>query len=504
VKLRSLNLRGRFFLKKHLHTCSGAGKLSLILAVAVLLCLIAVLVYVGNIRFNSKTTESRPPLLTSAQAAMERGAFSNAVEAYRKHLDSAQDDDIARYGLASALLQLAQPEAAAEQFGQVSDEDLRVTGEAALAYARQGAEAKAALETAHAKDPAPYTTVLLAKIAALAAQHDDVVGLLEKMTQHQFRYSWQWAESRQLLGQALFHLQQLDKARQIFSALRAGTYTPLHGTADAYLRLIAEEENRQDRQDLSTQAKGVAALRLPEAAEVEAWDAWTSRPLTLMLLPVKATGSTYALESGLGDLMPLLLGAWLNQATPIQTLDRRYISDILAEQELSGLLGPGNGALALGKLLGARLMVACKFMRIDNQEEIMVQINSVETSERLPLSVPSLAAHPDSDALVDAIGVALWDAIRESYPIQGRLYRKEGVAEINIGSEVGLRPGMTFDVLLDPEIPVLSDVTAKTTERVSTTYSRVNVQGLDSDDIPEATEDAWYVRIRQVKAEVGS
>ncbi|MBI2431345.1 MAG: hypothetical protein HYV26_00525, partial [Candidatus Hydrogenedentes bacterium] len=85
--------------------------------------------------------------------------------------------------------------------------------------------------------------------------------------------------------------------------------------------------------------------------------------------------------------------------------------------------------------------------------------------------------------------------IDQAYPLQGRLHVDGGVAKINIGTDVGVKAGLTFDLLMEKEDKALGN-TVTATGGIGSGESEVVVQDFPLDQLPSTPETAWYVRER--------
>ena len=221
-----------------------------------------------------------------------------------------------------------------------------------------------------------------------------------------------------------------------------------------------------------------------------------SRPLTFIVLPVDAAGSAYALESGCADLLPMLLGIELAAERPITEVDRTLMREVVQDQILSGLLSSDSNKLALGRVLGGRLLIFARFTAIGVMDKIALRAVDVEST--LPLPVGLLDAPPGStvDEVAPLVADALWTEIAKAYPIQGRLLPKAaGAFEVNIGTQVGVTKDTVFDLLLGPGSNPVRDASVTVIGAPSQNSATVTVEGVEGEN-PEEEDGSWYVRAR--------
>jgi hypothetical protein len=225
-------------------------------------------------------------------------------------------------------------------------------------------------------------------------------------------------------------------------------------------------------------------------------DLWTSRPLRFVMLPAEPGKSRMAINSGLADILPWMLGAALESQTSLELVNRDLLSDILAEQELSAQLSNKAGQIALGQVLGARLLIQCEFgsLRLAATPEDFVIIEVVDTEttrdaspdERIKLARPVVI-----DELVSQLADAIQKAVNEAYPLQGKLTRQNRGLFINIGSDVGVETDMRFAVSPGPDPTLVTPDTFVVVEGpLGLQRAGVRPEGFDPADIPE---EGWYI-----------
>ena len=176
----------------------------------------------------------------------------------------------------------------------------------------------------------------------------------------------------------------------------------------------------------------------------------------------------------------------------MKVVDRELLRELLGEQQLSGTLSTNEGRLRLGRVLGARLLIKCDFALAGTSEKALVTVDDVETTERIPVPVQEISAPVALDAVTDTLAKALWERIAEQYPVQGRLQFGTDGPEINIGTAAGVAPGMTFDILADPDAPPLAGAKAVVTDTPGSASAKVTVTGVDT-----AAGTAWLVRAQR-------
>jgi len=435
--------------------------------------------------------------IAAAKEHMDQGLHAKAEALYRQVLARAPEHAEGLYGLGYALLQQAKPEEAQKAFDQVADKALKAEGQAALAFASEGEGARPVVEKARDDTSRAYVEALLARLDLLEENYEAVVERLDSIPADGFYFGWQHADALNTLGQAYYNLSNYQKAQGVFDHLSHLARPQNAAVLAAYIESTRRQLDISHRQEVRESANRIAKEIREGYTPPTADNYWTSRPLTFYVLPVESGRNRYAVESGLADMMPMLLGDELDGRTSMRLVDRELIHEILTEQELSSLVGSETGRVALGNVLGARVVLRCQFTKLGNKEKLAVRFVDVETSERIPVESIELTRQSEPEAIVTATADAIWTAARKAYPVQGRLFVRDGAPALNLGTDAGVEPGMTFDVLVDPEVKPLPDTLATVDEAVGTGISRVRVAGVDVAKLPDMPDEGLYVRERR-------
>jgi hypothetical protein len=89
---------------------------------------------------------------------------------------------------------------------------------------------------------------------------------------------------------------------------------------------------------------------------------------------------------------------------------------------------------------------------------------------------------------------SIWQEISRQFPIQGRLYLSDNGPETNIGADVGVAQGMTFQILSDRDAPPIGDATASVQGSPGANLARLVVTGIDIAKLGKNPEQGWYIR----------
>jgi serine/threonine protein kinase len=467
--------------KLNLGTRGTYRRAAAVLLLGVMGLVIAVL-YVRS----GRNSEPFPPALGEINHRLDGGDATSAEVMYLEFLESHPNDPNAQYGLGYSLLRQGKIPDADAAFKGVEREPLRAEGMAAVAFERDGENARGQIEAADRIASCAYLKTLLANLDIGKQDYRNAADRLKRAGE-QFHFGWQRAEYLQALGQALFHLGDYVNALRAFEQLRGDASPAAVSLADAYLEIVRGRNDEARRAAVQEKARNIRKLmtETQEQSEAAAPDAWTSRPLRFCLLPARVNSGRIAAESGLADVFPSTLGNALVQLTPMTKVDRELIEEILSEQELSGQLSSGAGKLRLGQILGARLLIECSFESAFQEEFMSLKIVDVETTKQVQVERASVMRSLNLDAWAKEVAGRIWTAVSEAYPIRGRVLRAANDVTTDVGSAVGVRPGMQFRVFTQPD-PAhrLPDRSVIVEELVGENSARVRVEGFKADEIP--------------------
>jgi hypothetical protein len=270
--------------------------------------------------------------------------------------------------------------------------------------------------------------------------------------------------------------------------------------AGAYIESARRQLDTNYRTEVRETAERIAE-QIAQHSASDPVDSWTSRPLTFFVLPPLDGGDPYLRESGLADVLPMLLGDRLVADTPMELVDRALINDLLQEQLLAAKVGSETGQVQLGQVLGARLILQGQFIRLGENRKMGLRLVDVETSRRPAVTAVPVNRFADPELLLEKVAEETWNAVREAYPLQARLFVENGVPVINIGNAVGLKSGMAFDLFVDPEVRRLPDVTATVKTVRGDTAAEMELSQPDFvNHLPTGPDNAYYVRERRPNA----
>lgn len=435
------------------------------------------------------------PNTVQAQARdlLEKGDYHAAAEAFKDALAGGAGDDRVRYGLGYALLLDGDLEGAEETFASITDPRRAAEGHAAVAQARNDKNAPDELAAAASQDKSGYAAVLLAAADLSAGHWSEARDQLANLDDAKLDFDWQRAKFWQALGTAHFRLGELPEARAAFEHATQTGRTPSTGVAESYLEITERELAREARTELSDQIARLRDIR-ERAPEIRDTDAWTSRPLRLWIPPVEVGNGTIAADSGLADVLPWRLSTVLFEQNrrPVDVVDRTITASLLTEQELSAQLSSAKDTVRLGGFLGARVAILCRANTVFGEEALSITLVDVETSRSIPAGEFPLNRATSVAPLADEIGNAIITALEKAYPLRGLVSQSPEGPRINIGSETGLKPGMTLRLMSGPGPEfLLPGMRATITDGVGTSSAGIALEPADT-PIPAA---GWHAEV---------
>ncbi len=428
------------------------------------------------------------PSLSEAKTLLDSGEYEGAVRKSREALQANPADADSKYILGYGLLFSGELEEAEETFTAIEDPTRRQEGLAALAHARYDknpAGLKAILDATESRSG--YMSVLKATHEFLDEDFEQAALTLAPVMDMPLFFDWQREKQLQLLGRAYLALGNLDAASTAFQELQSLQRKSSAGMAQAYIQIVTNKMNESRRESVRKQLDRIVEAR-KEIDDEEDRDLWSSRPMRVWIMPSVTRRSRLAVESGLADIMPFLLAGSLTkpQQPPIEVVERDILLDILMEQDLSAKLSDGPDAIALGKVLAARLALVCNFNVLMGEEYLAVKLSDTATTRAITLDRFDLKRGVNPDEWVDTVAHAILDAIAEDYPIRGMVTASESETYLNVGAAVGVEAGMRFKLMRAAGSGMYPNSFAVAEGEPEASRTRVSLEGLDANEIPEA------------------
>ena len=174
-------------------------------------------------------------------------------------------------------------------------------------------------------------------------------------------------------------------------------------------------------------------------------DEWSSRPLYLFFLNLEAKGQP-APREGEDAYINELISRDFDNSTRIRIVERELLERLLGELKMSSSpLADPQSALRLGRILAARVLITGSLVRYKGQLQINLRAIDTENTQVTATASGTCQFNDDPVKLLDGLVAALQERIVAAYPIRGLVREVQpGGIVLNVGSAVGVSPGMKF------------------------------------------------------------
>jgi len=258
------------------------------------------------------------------------------------------------------------------------------------------------------------------------------------------------ADSAAYLSQAMLMEKGGNTAQALSLLEKAGQLSPDNTSIAAITREIrhkaevAADEKSQERIDNLVKSL-LEEMDKPSRALPS--DGWTSQPLTVWIIDFTTQG--YSLQEGENTLLVSGMTDQLLQQGRVQIVERALLDKLLTELKLStSKLTDRRTALALGKLLAARLIITGKIIYAGPHTQVSMRMFETETGRITAALNETVGSAVPVSALAEKLTNSLIPKIETTYPIRGKIDSLESDgAVLNIGSDAGVMPEQTFKVL---------------------------------------------------------
>jgi tetratricopeptide (TPR) repeat protein len=239
-----------------------------------------------------------------------------------------------------------------------------------------------------------------------------------------------------------------DKALDLF--VKAQKLEPKDWVVSAHVKdtrervALAQDKEKQERIDKMVK-------ELLESMKSPPWalpsDGWTSLPLTMWVTEFEAQG--YSLQEGEERLLASGIVDQLLEQGRVQIVERAILDRLLEELKLgTSKLVDRNTALAVGKIVAARLILSGQLVYSDRQTQISMRLIETETGRITAAVKESFGAMVPASSLVAQLSKELLAKLERLYPLRGVIAKvKNQEVELNIGQRVGVRTGQRFEVV---------------------------------------------------------
>lgn len=257
----------------------------------------------------------------------------------------------------------------------------------------------------------------------------------------------------------------LTKAQEL--APRDPSFSQLISRIDEKLSLTRDQEKREriDRMVRELMDSKESAVN-PISS-----DEWTSTPLTLWITDFEVQG--YSLKER--EEKFIIAGVMENMLRfgRVQLVERAMLDRLLEEMKIgTTVLMDRTAALALGKLVAARIILFGQIQYLGSQTQISARLIETETGRIRTTLNQSFGNGAPTSVIAEALSTALSKDLERLYPLRGKISILEGVQiTLNIGEKEGVRTGARFHVIGGDN--VLKIISVRPKESVATIISGV-------------------------------
>jgi len=278
------------------------------------------------------------------------------------------------------------------------------------------------------------------------------IASLEKQTDNALRYykmATEAAPGKELgyLSQALLldEMGNLEEALDLYT--RAGKLAPddrsLAALTSETRKKIALQKDQEKQVRVNKLVKKLLA-EMESQSDTVTRDGWTARPLTLWIMDFSTQG--YSLQEGEDRLIAAGLGDYVLQNSRAQIVERSLLDNLLEELKLgTSNLADRNTALALGKILAARLIISGRIIYSGPQTHVSMRLIETETGRVSAVVSETIGSAVPVSALTDKLAEKLINKLKQHYPLRGKILNQKGPeVRINIGQTSGVQIGQRF------------------------------------------------------------
>lgn len=433
-----------------------------------------------------------PAELAHAALLLKQGNYERAATLYERAVAQGERSTEVLAGLGFALLGSGRVQDARHVFEQIEDDQRRLEGRCALLHKTQGENARKTLEQVQRDSGSAYASVLLAGLDLTKGDGQRAYNRLAKIGAPGFLFGWQEELYHWYLGRALHALGRHAEALTHLEAL-SDTHARLgNDYVQAYAEMVRWEIEHNRGEALSRKIERIKdAMEEHPLPNVSSAEQWSSRPLRFCLLPADTGSSAAARESGIAAVLPWRLGAALTKQTPMQQVDRALLNALLTEYELTSGLAGDEEKHRLGRLLGADLLIECRFDSFQQRDFLNTTVVDVATTLQFGVRELEFQAAEPLEALTGALSAAIWEAVAAQKPLQGIVTVTGEQTRLNLGKNVGVQAGMRFLVLSGGAERHPLPGQRAVVEEVSPAVSAVKLEGIPAGAVPAS---GLYVR----------
>ena len=283
----------------------------------------------------------------------------------------------------------------------------------------------------------------MGRIASLKKQTDNAL--------HYYKLATEAAPGNEVgyLSQALLldAMGNSEEALDLFT--RAGQLAPddrnLAAIAGETRKKVAMQRDREKQVRINNLVEELLAT-MESQPDAAIWDGWTARPLTLWIMDFSVQG--YTLQEGEDRLIAAGLTDYVLQNSRAQIVERALLDNLLQELKLgSSNLADRNTALALGKVLAARLILSGQIIYSGPQTHISMRLIQTETGRITAVLSETIGGVVPVSVLTGKLAEKLINRLKQHFPLRGKILNQNGQeVQINIGQMSGVEIEQQFKV----------------------------------------------------------
>jgi class 3 adenylate cyclase/CHAT domain-containing protein/Tfp pilus assembly protein PilF len=284
----------------------------------------------------------------------------------------------------------------------------------------------------------------LGRIASLQKQTDQALEYYRQATETAP------ANSAGYLAQALLleKMGDLEKALDLLG--QAQNFAPhdrvLAAVVNETQKKVSLVRDERKREKIDKLVKELLAQK-GEQPRALPWDGWTSRPLTLWIKDFATQG--YALREGEEQLITIGMTDTVLQRGRVRVVERSLLETLMEELKLgASQLTDRKTALALGRILAARLIVFGRIVYSGSQTQVSMRVVETETGQIAAAITETVGSAVPISALTETLSRELLNKLETIYPLRGKIVSVDlQKVAINIGAHSGVKIGQRFNVV---------------------------------------------------------
>lgn len=232
--------------------------------------------------------------------------------------------------------------------------------------------------------------------------------------------------------------------------------TSVRAAAQALREKLAWESDQEKRNRIDKLIKDLATGKTTNAISKPS-DDWTSSPLTVWLLNFNTKG--YGLVEGEEVLVESTVAEELMGQSRIRIVERALMDRLMEELTLgSSKLADPNTALALGRMMAAKILLSGQIFHYGARSQVVVRIIETETGLVKAVVNETFENSETPSKISQILAEKLIALLSAHFPLRGKIETIENENIIlNVGSQQGVEVGQKFKAVdVDVTLEILS------------------------------------------------